>query len=234
MRATTTTSISAFTRLAMFRVLRISGPSLSDAQRADNAQKYTDLRIAGLERSPHAFSTTVAVESQLTADKRVARLQEPQKTIFVCVNQDTDEWVGQVTLIGPLTRTEYDQSFQILPGTESATSPSLADAPDDAYWHMTALYVDDRIRGRGLARQLCGECFRFIAKGQLRIIIKPDNTAIIEMYKRMDFKVLEGRAALIEAIHASRDGYDRLPEGAAADPSYTTRGGIVMVKRVAQ
>ncbi|CDW99251.1 hypothetical protein [Sporisorium scitamineum] len=138
----------------MFQIIRISDPNLSDAQRAEYAQKYTDLRIAGLERSPHAFSTTVAVESQLTTDKRLARLQEPQKTIFVCANQETDEWMGQVTLIGPLTRTKYDMSFQILPEAEFAKSPSLDDNPNDIYWHMTALYVDDRICGRGGARLL--------------------------------------------------------------------------------
>ncbi|TKY88268.1 hypothetical protein EX895_002978 [Sporisorium graminicola] len=218
----------------MFEVIRITDASLSDVQRSEYAQKYTDLRIAGLERSPHAFSTTVAIESQLTSDKRLARLQELQKTILICVNQDTDEWAGQVTLIGPLTRSEYDLSFQILPGTESATSPSLADESNGAYWHMTALYVDDHIRGRGLARLLCEECFRYIGKGQLRIIIKPDNMVVIEMYKRMGFEVLIGHAALIEAIHASRDGFDKLPAGAAGDPSYTTRGGIVMVKRVTE
>ncbi|SJX65674.1 related to Acetyltransferase, GNAT family [Sporisorium reilianum f. sp. reilianum] len=218
----------------MFQVLRISDPSLSDAQRAEYAQRYTELRIAGLERSPHAFSTTVAVEAQLTAHTRAARLQEPQKTIFVCVNQDTQEWVGQVTLIGPLTRAEYDSSFQILPGRESATSPSLGDATGDAYWHMTALYVDDRIRGRGLARLLCEACFGYIGQGQLRIVIKPDNTVVVEMYKRMGFEMLEGTAALIEAVHASRDGYDRLPQDAHEDLGYTTRGGIVMVKRVKQ
>lgn len=218
----------------MFRVLNISDSSLSNAQQALYAQRYTDLRITALQRSPHAFSTTVESESQLNIDQRLARLREPQKTIFVCINEDTDDWAGQVTLIGPLTRSEYDASFQILTGTESAQSPSLDDDPAAAYWHMTALYVDDRIRGKGLARLLCDACFDRIGTGQLRIVIKPDNTVVIEMYKRMGFNVMEASATLLEAIHASRDGFERLPSDVATDPSYTTRTGVVMIKRLHQ
>ncbi|EST08414.1 GNAT domain protein [Kalmanozyma brasiliensis GHG001] len=216
----------------MFSVLRISDPSLSASQQSDYAQKYTDLRITALERSPHAFSTTVAIESQLNTSQRLARLREPQKTIFVCISDATGDWVGQVTLIGPMTRSEYDASFQILPGTQSAQSPSLDDDPNGAYWHMTALYVDDRIRGRGLARLLCDKCFDYIGTGQLRILIKPDNTAVIEMYKYMGFEVLDAKTTLLEAIHASRDSFDRVPEDAKTDPAYTTRSGIVMIKRL--
>lgn len=216
----------------MFRAPRISDPNLSASQRSDYAQLYTALRIAALERSPHAFSSTTAIESQLTTSEKLARLEEPQKSIFVCVNEETGDWVGQVTLIGPLSRSEFDRPFQILPGTASAKSPSLKDGPDDKYWHMTALYVDDRIRGRGLARLLCDECFRYIGSGQLRIIIKPDNTVVLEMYKRMGFEIQEDKAALLEAIHASRDGVDKLPPDASTTSTYTQRGGVVMVKRI--
>jgi GNAT superfamily N-acetyltransferase len=169
----------------------------------------------------------------LSDHEKLARLQEPGKTIFVCINSETDEWVGQVTLIGPQTRAEYDRPFRILPSTASARSPSLSDDhATDSYWHMTALYVDDRIRGRGLARLLCNECFQWIGAGQLRIIIKPDNTTVLQMYERMGFETQQGKAALLEAIHASRDGVDQLPPEAHLDPSYTHRGGIVMVKRI--
>lgn len=222
----------ALLAIDMFRVLNISDSSLKNDQQALYAQRYTDLRITALERSPHAFSTTVEVESQLNIEQRLARLREPQKTIFVCVNDDNDDWVGQVTLIGPLTRPEYDASFRILPGTESAQSPSLDDDAAGAYWHMTALYVDDRIRGKGLARLLCNACFERIGTGQLRIIIKPDNNAVIEMYKRMGFEVMQANATLLEAIHASRDGFERLPSDVATNPSYTTRTGVVMIKRL--
>jgi len=216
----------------MFHILRISDPSLSAAQRLEYAQKYTTLRIVALERSPHAFSSTVKTESQLNDAEKLARLEEPQKTIFVCVNEETNEWVGQVTLIGPLSRSEYDKPFQLLPGTALAQSPALHSTTTDAYWHMTALYVDDRIRGRGLARLLCDECFRYIGSGQLRIIIKPDNTAVIQMYERMGFEIQTDKATLLEAIHASRDGVDRLPQGASSMPSYTDRSGIVMIKGI--
>ncbi len=122
----------AWLAIDMFRVLNISDSSLSNTQQALYAQSYTDLRITALERSPHAFSTTVEVESQLKIEQRLARLREPQKTIFVCVNDDDDDWVGQITLIGPLKRSEYDASFRILPDTESAQSPSLDDDPAGA------------------------------------------------------------------------------------------------------
>lgn len=97
---------------------------------------------------------------------------------------------------------------------------------------MTALYVDDRIRGRGLARLLWNECFRYMGSGQLRIIIKPDNTIVLQMYERMGFENQDGKAALLEAIHASRDGVDKLPPQPHLDPSYTQRGGIVMIRRI--
>lgn len=217
----------------MFVVARISDPGLSAAQRLVYAQRYAALRISGLERSPHAFSSTLATEARLSDHEKLARLQEPGKTIFVCINSETDEWVGQVTLIGPQTRAEYDRPFRILPSTASARSPSLSDDhATDSYWHMTALYVDDRIRGRGLARLLCNECFQWIGAGQLRIIIKPDNTTVLQMYERMGFETQQGKAALLEAIHASRDGVDQLPPEAHLDPYYTHRGGIVMVKRI--
>lgn len=135
------------------------------------------------------------------------------------------------------------------------------DAAQRKFWHLTALYVDVDHRSRGLANMLCDAAYSYIRQhkdetlakagrqgGQndgeakaaeseaksthtLRIIIKPDNLVVVKMYERMGFHIMEDRrATLAEAIRCS--GEEALPAKYEQNPQYTTRGGLIMTKKL--
>ena len=205
------------------------------------ARKYGALRLNGLKQSPNAFSSTHASELALTEDEQVARLQRPQQRIVVVVavaaEQEQprhwldEEWVAQVTLVGPLSREQYDAPFSTQAAAAPIPSPPTKD--DGAvYWHMTALYVDTAHRQKGLANLLCETSFQHAGeagRGVMRIIIKPDNTAVIDMYKGLGFVVAEGHATLAEATVAAGEGA-LLPATYETDTVYTARTGIIMTR----
>ncbi|KAM3520718.1 hypothetical protein NHJ13051_006707 [Beauveria bassiana] len=76
-----------------------------------SAQKYRHLRLQGLESSPESFSSTYETEAAFSKDDWIQRLSAPDRETFICVakaagKQDTPgigDWVGQVTLRGPIS-----------------------------------------------------------------------------------------------------------------------------------
>lgn len=206
------------------------------------ARKYGALRLNGLKQSPNAFSSTHASELALTDDEQLARLLRPQQRIVVVVAATVaeqeqpqrwldEEWVAQVTLVGPLSREQYDAPFSTAAAAASPPSPPTKDE-ETVYWHMTALYVDTAHRRKGLAMLLCEKSFKVAGeagRGVMRIIIKPDNTAVIDMYKALGFVVAERHATLAEATVAAGEGA-LLPATYESDTVYTARTGIIMTR----
>ncbi|KAJ9660113.1 hypothetical protein H2198_002810 [Neophaeococcomyces mojaviensis] len=162
-------------------------------------------------------------------------------------------WVGQATLFGPMRWEEYiaplqsiplpealtDDQIQLLAGVHGQQSPRTK--LGTAFWHMTALYIDVTHRRLGLAKKLCLAAFEHIknesvAKGYqsalLRIIIKPTNTVVVDMYRSLGFDIVEGpRATLAEATKCAEDT-DSLPADYREQAAYMGRGGLFMLKHI--
>ncbi|KAH7141474.1 hypothetical protein B0J13DRAFT_556906 [Dactylonectria estremocensis] len=194
--------------------------------------KYRTLRLEALRQSPTAFSSTLETETQFSDDVWVSRLGDAEKETFVCVFEEgeTSEWVAQVTLRGPLSAEEFE-----LPSESGQHSP--ADGQVDENWQMLSLYSLPSHRGKGLASKLCKEAFQFLVRRQgtetphvqVRIMVKPENTATIQLYNGLGFQHT-GLCTLEEALRANGDS-DLIPKG-KLDERYTTRSGIIMALRL--
>ena len=200
------------------------------------AKRYKALRLSALKQSPQSFSSTLDVESQFSDDVWLSRIEEPSKEHFVCAVRTKDEleWVGQVAIRGPIPKNEFQ-----LPA-ESGQSETLSDE-EQVKWQMLSLFVLPEYRGKGLAKRLCREVFRYLSSRYqsngdgnqeprdvlLRIMVKPDNRNVISMYQSLGF-LHTGVCTLEEALRANGDA-DMIPEG-MLPPQYTTRGGVVMTK----
>jgi ribosomal protein S18 acetylase RimI-like enzyme len=222
----------------------------SDSQHL--AVKSAALRLAGLLQSPDSFSSTYDEEIALTdADKLRALLRPKRTTIIVAQTGDKNndwsqaDWAGQVTLLGPFTRAEYlapyletheDGRRLSVAELDAMFEPISSNDRSAVYWHMTALYVLNEHRRRGLGDQLCRKAFEVIQKhadgsaSELHIVIKPSNGIVARMYERLGFETREGRSTLAEAIAAS-EGPGALPVDYAQNEKYFGRSGLIMVRR---
>ncbi|KAL6853004.1 hypothetical protein ACO1O0_007553 [Amphichorda felina] len=201
------------------------GPNLRTS-----AAKYKALRLEALRQSPTAFSSTLETESRFSDDVWVSRLQNPEKETFVCVAVAQDgqsEWVGQVTLRGPLPAKEF------LPPKESGQRDPASDDETEK-WQMLSLYTLPTHRGMKLGFRLCEKAFEFLQSRDgtgtpqivVRIMVKPENVATLRLYDGLGFE-RAGYCTLEEALRANGDT-DLIPHG-TLDDHYTARSGIVML-----
>lgn len=201
------------------------GPDL-----AASAAKYKALRLEALRQSPTAFSSTLETESQFSDEAWVSRLQDPGKETFACVAISEDggsEWVGQVTLRGPVPASE----FLAPPGSGQ---PEPASDEETEKWQMLSLYTLPSHRGKKLGSRLCERAFEFLRERKgtggprlvvVRIMVKPENVATLRLYGGLGFE-RAGLCTLEEALRANGDA-ELIPEGELGD-TYTARTGIVM------
>ncbi|KJZ76443.1 hypothetical protein HIM_04172 [Hirsutella minnesotensis 3608] len=202
----------------------------SDPQILALALKYKQLRLAALQHSPDAFSSTLELESSFSDDVWVSRICDPSKETFVCCAGAPScplesEWVGQVTLLGPVSSGAYR-----LPA--DAGQPPVPEDGEEEKWQMLSLYTLPAHRGHGLGKLLCREAFGFLAavprgpgRVRVRIMVKPENTVTLGLYRSMGF-VDAGKCTLEEALRANGDA-DMLPAGMLPD-KYTARSGVIM------
>jgi len=201
------------------------------------ANRYAEASIKSLRQNPSAFARTLEAELALNVLERVTRLREPGRQILVAVHdssggngsvyadveqeirfllQDSVQWVGQVTILGPKTWDEYIAPFKTTHPSRPRTEAQLerlagafnnASRDETLFYHMTALYVDVDHRRRGLAQKLIHAATDAIERtpvssvptttlspprrAVLRIIIKPDNTSVISMYSGVSFQALD-------------------------------------------
>ncbi|ETS85323.1 hypothetical protein PFICI_03348 [Pestalotiopsis fici W106-1] len=188
------------------------------------AHRYKTLRLQGLQQSPSAFSSTHEIESQFSDGFWASRLQAKGRETFICATQSGD-WVVQVTLRGPLSVEDYR-----LP--PAAGQPDVLPSDIEEKWQMLSLYTLPDYRGKSLGKRLCRAAFAYLvsleraqSKVRVRIMVKPENTATLHLYKSLGFEDA-GRCTLEEALRANGDS-ELLPHGDLPE-KYTTRTGLIM------
>ncbi|RTE85168.1 hypothetical protein BHE90_000320 [Fusarium euwallaceae] len=200
-----------------------------------SAELYRNLRLKALQTSPESFSSTFDIESAFTEGDWIRRLLEEDRENFVCAatTRGADattsvEWVGQLTIRGPVSRTDYT-----LPETSGQPAPGLDE--DEERWQMLSLFNLAEHRGKGLGQNLCREALNHLQQTRqspnilVRLMVKPQNTVTVHLYEKLGFATV-GKCTLAEALVANGDGH-LLPED-TADPKYSTRSGLIMTLRV--
>lgn len=198
-----------------------------------SAVQYRNLRLKALNTSPDSFSSTYDIESAFDDEVWEQRLCEKGKETFICaashITSGNTEWVGQLTLRGPLTRSEYD-----LP-KESGQPPADLDENVEL-WQMLSLFNLPDHRGRGLGKKLCQEALLYLQNERaasnivVRLMVKPQNTATVHLYHSLGFEDV-GRCTLAEALLANGDA-KLLPDDYHTQSAYTARSGLIMTRRL--
>ncbi|KAJ5682415.1 hypothetical protein N7462_005580 [Penicillium macrosclerotiorum] len=215
-------------KFCFFRISKTENIALS-------ARKYRDLRLKALLASPASFSSTYEIESAFTDAEWIKLLTADGRETFICATicpqDDTQqgshhaEWVGQVTIRGPLT---HELSLQNCTLEEANASGTI-----NGYerWQMLSLFTFSQFRGQGLGKRLCQETFGFIKAyrsqpdtAQVCLIVKSDNLTAIKLYERLGFHHA-GRCTLVDALIAN--GEDLIPADISG-PKYTDLTGSIM------
>lgn len=210
---------------------------------ADLVDKFRKTKLAALLADPASFSASHKDEILLSLESWERRLAPPS-TVFVCVacgdgvgpEEDEEmlvrgEWVGMVTLRGPLSCEFYHRS--------GSPEYPACEADAETRWHLSNLWTSSTHRGRGLGKKLVQECLDFATseskqlekdKSRIRLIIKDEGSFLKHMYAGMGFDIA-GRATLREACIASGDeGY--VPHDTSSSEElrrlWETRYGLVM------
>ncbi|KAJ4329350.1 hypothetical protein N0V84_000245 [Fusarium piperis] len=201
----------------------------------ESAKLYRNLRLKALQTSPESFSSTYEIESAFTEADWIKRLLEEDRENFVCAatsheagSNPSVEWVGQLTIRGPVSGTDY-----LLPEASGQPVPGLDE--DEERWQMLSLFNLSEHRGKGLGQKLCQEALRHLQQTRkspnilVRLMVKPQNTVTVHLYEKLGF-VTVGKCTLAEALVANGDSH-LLPED-TSNPKYSTRTGLIMTLRV--
>ncbi len=193
------------------------------------AQQYRNLRLQGLKVSPASFASTYEIEAAFTTSDWENSLAAAGRQTFICTATSSEsptvsEWVGQVTLRGPMSSADF--SLPAEAGQLSINSNA------EERWQLLGLFLLPDHRGGGRGKQLCQAALDYLAsysappsKVHVRLMIKPDNQAIVRLYEGLGF-TQTGKCTLAEAIRASGDGH-LLPTDTSAE-KYSSRSGLIM------
>jgi GNAT superfamily N-acetyltransferase len=126
-------------------------------------------------------------------------------------------------------------SSYVLP--EAAQQPPVIPDEEEEKWQMLSLFTLPTHRGKGVAKSLCLEVFRWLRENKasdsiprperirVRIMVKPENTATVKLYEGLGF-AHAGRCTLAEALIANGDG--ELVPADGGGPKYQERTGLIM------
>ncbi|KAF7365632.1 N-acetyltransferase domain-containing protein [Mycena venus] len=169
-------------------------------------RRYAALRLEALLTSPKAFGSTHAIESNFTPEEWANKIWRDDAVVLVCVAHpaaESDhnsgeaptldgEWVGSAILRGPIPGNDY-----ALPPDSGA--PPFGSDDTETKWQMTAVFASAAHRGRGLGKLLiqAGKDYAMVqtpgliiqrpAKARLRVLIHPDNLAVLSLYSGTGF-----------------------------------------------
>lgn len=137
------------------------------------AQKYNAIRLSALVPRG-SFTYPYEIESCFGDGYWQSRLQLSGVTgrtspftsgreTFICASKapaspagdEVCEWVGKVTLLGPVPAQRY-----LLP--EYTEQPPVVPDQEEERWQMVSLFTLSTHRGKDIAKSLCSEVFRWL------------------------------------------------------------------------
>lgn len=208
-------------------------------------ERYKNVRLHGLRVDPLSFSSTYEEESQFTDDTWLSRVQNPLGKTFVsavephqqCANElpthssETEnkdavlrgllqkEWVGIVTLLGPVRfPSELEgQHSDIMPWdvyiNHGKYSLVMTDLDRDHFkgahvvYLIVGMFVQPHARRRGHARRLVEATIKTVhneatalgaVKASITVQVEPSNVNARRLYENVGFEVWD---AAVEIVH---------------------------------
>ncbi len=124
-------------------------------------QRFKALRLDALSSAPASFVSNHKHEQTFTNTEWETRITDHFRHHLICIKSDHTEvgdndrqsldpasdegkWVGMFTLLGPLTREQYD----VVQGNEC---PPLGNDAEETRWHLTGLFLKSEDRGEEAA-----------------------------------------------------------------------------------
>lgn len=206
------------------------------------AQKYKELRLLGLEKSPESFGSSLAVEQQYPDSIWQRHVLKNDLETFICsvsppnstakiadVTSNDSTWIAQVTVRGPIDAKEFE-----LPEASGQDFSAATASPTEERWQFLGLYVHPDYRGHHVAFRLCQEAIQWletrIAPGsqmtqlRLRSYAAPTNKASVSLFKKLGF-VDSGLCTRNEGLVAhGEEGSDPKRE------EYNIRAGWILLR----
>ena len=179
------------------------------------ALKYRELRLKGLELSPEAFSSKLAVEEQFPEEEWISRVNDPRVETFIGalapanssrdkedVTESESEWVAQVSVRGPMSHKDF--SF---PPDSGQPQYSTKDFETHEFWHYFSLYMLPMYRGKGISKRLCQETIKYLRDVRPKSLVlrgmgKRANTPSLSLFKSLGF-VDVGSCTMAEGVAAN-------------------------------
>ncbi|KAL4733489.1 hypothetical protein BDV11DRAFT_213771 [Aspergillus similis] len=170
------------------KILQIPKQYSKPESLAEIVTSYRALRLAALQRSPEAFTSTYAREAQFDDNTWTIRVLNPLATIFIAlspdntskdrgVRPDDDEntimkrpWLGQLTLMGPVFFPINDKKATRAPWellknidfAQAAKEAASIPAGSNVVYVLVGMYVLPEGRGAGNGQRLLEAAIRAV------------------------------------------------------------------------
>ncbi|KAL4748986.1 hypothetical protein BDW72DRAFT_142590 [Aspergillus terricola var. indicus] len=155
----------------------------------ETVARYRTLRLAALQGSPEAFTSTYAREAQFDDKTWTIRVLNPLATIFIALSPDTTSedigvspdgenilmkqpWLGQLTLMGPVffpinneraTRAPWEL-FEDIDFEQAARDAVTIPAGSNVVYVLVGMYVLPEGRGAGNGQRLLEAAIRAVVE----------------------------------------------------------------------
>ncbi|KAI5459150.1 hypothetical protein BGZ63DRAFT_390372 [Mariannaea sp. PMI_226] len=174
--------------------------------------KYKAFRLLSLKLSPQVFGSTYAREEAFPDDRWISRLSNPLATSIVAVSNTgsattsselesnaghvsvadrilTEEWLGSLTLMGPLDKQHATEMF----GDAHLSMETCFDEGAECHFILNAMYVTPSARGSGVGSALilyANQLASKLASGgaaRVLLVVDQDNEAARRSYAKGGF-----------------------------------------------
>ncbi|CEL09806.1 hypothetical protein ASPCAL12935 [Aspergillus calidoustus] len=187
--------------------------------------RYKALRLHGLTTDPDAFSSTLARETAFTDEVWESRIRNPLNTSFIAIRKEpgnsehenaarsdiaelsTREWVGQVTLLGPVVdstpsgdvaggKTDKPwEAFNAIDFQQAADAVPRIRRGSRVVYVLVGMYVRPEVRGAGYGRMLVERAMEAVKESCARgawdavvlAMVSRGNNGAKRLYERAGF-----------------------------------------------
>jgi ribosomal protein S18 acetylase RimI-like enzyme len=142
----------------------------------EDADKYREIRLKGLETDPQSFGSTYEEEAIKDEEYWKERLLNPKRTFYVAEEGDK--------FISTATSNNYDENI----------------------WSIQAVYTLPEFRGKGLSETLIRKLIDEAGQKGAKLItlgVNQKNSNAISLYEKLGFKIV--REKIKEAKDGDRD-----------------------------
>ncbi|CAG8960631.1 hypothetical protein HYFRA_00013509 [Hymenoscyphus fraxineus] len=187
------------------------------------AGKFASLKLNAVQIEKAAFSATFASESIPSFTSRIEKLKLPHIHTFIAVAYpnttpppqqtiDRGDFIGCLTLIGPIPKTTYEWP--------ESGGRTIGSDEEETKWQMTGVYTSPNHRSHGVGKLLINSACEFAVRqssgraSRVRACTHPLNRKALELYLKLEFE----RAGTCNRFEAQKANEEVLPDRETMDP----------------